>query len=473
VILPISILCIGFTWRSFYLEERDLCLDEPFTLFHAQKSLLSIIQLSVEGEPNPPLFMLLLHFWIKVGGTEVSFVRLLPLVFSSLTAVFLYQTGKRFFSTATGIIASFLFLFSNFHFFHSIELRTYSLLSFATAATLFYFFRLIKESDRNWIVGVLIFFNLVLVYSHYFGWFVVFMEILSLLFYLKDKAVVKKIIITIFITFLAYIPFFLVLIRQFLKSSQGTWVEPPGSVNEYLYQLHNLLNHKEVFNVVIWVIILGAIYAFFRKSWSLLSKEYLILILWWFVPYTIMFVLSYRIPVFITRYLLFNSIALYLLISVSVFAFFNSHKIIVPVMGLIILLVMVNRMKILPKDFSYREVKNATNYVIDNKQIGDIVLLYPYWSDNEFSYYFDRTIFSDPMNLNERLAQVKVFPVWNQGMAESIIKRKHCKRVIYYLNGPNPDEDDAIFCYLKEKFALIECTLYPQTISVSIFEVKQ
>jgi len=471
-LIPIIIFSAGFFWRSFYLSYRDLCLDEPFTLFHAQERISDIIQLSTGGEPNPPLFMLLLHYWIKIGGTDVSFVRLLPLVFSNLTAVFLYLTGKRFYSPVSGILASFLFLFSNFHFFHSIEIRTYSLLSFAAATTLYYFLRLVKEPDRKWIRVMLIFSNLVLVYSHYFGWILVMMQVLSLIFYLKDKAVLKSIFVTFFFTILAYIPFIIVLIRQFLKSSQGTWVEPPGSVNEYFYQLRILLNHREVFNVVVWIIIIGAIYAIYRKNREAISKDLLILFLWWFVPFTFMFVISYRIPVFMTRYLLFNSIGLYLFIAASVNVLFNRHRIIEPVLGLIILLMMVNRMRILPDDFSYREVKNATTYVKKNMHYGDIVLLYPYWSDNEFSYYFERAIFSDPANLTKKLGLRKVFPVWSKNMAESIVNNHVNKRVIYYSNGPTPVDDDGIFRFLSEKFTLIDSTFYPQSISIAIFEAK-
>jgi uncharacterized membrane protein len=471
-LIPLIIFGVGFFWRCFYLSDRDLCLDEPFSLFHAQKQLLDIIQLSSEGEPNPPLFMLLLHFWIKIGGTEVSFVRLLPLVFSSLTAVFLYLAGKRFYSLGTGILASFLFLFSNFHFFHSIELRTYSLLSFAAATALYYFLRLIKEPERKWILVMLISSNLILVYSHYFGWFIVMMQVFSLIFYLKDIKVLKSIFVTLFLTILAYIPFFIVLVRQFLKSSQGTWVEPPGSGSEYFYQIHNLLNHKEVFNVVIWIIILGAIYAIYKKNREAISKDFLILLLWWFVPFTLMFIISYRIPVFITRYLLLNSIALYLFIASSVSVFFNRHRIIEPVLGLIILLMMMNRMRILPDDFSYREVKNATAYVKTNLQYGDIVLLYPYWSDKEFSYYFDRRIFSDTENLTKQLAQEKVFPVWDKRTAETIVNTHNSRRIIYYLNGPSLGDDNGIFRFLSEKFTIIDSTFYPQTISITIFKAK-
>ncbi|MCO5264350.1 MAG: hypothetical protein M9948_00455 [Lentimicrobium sp.] len=79
--------------------------------------------------------------------------------------------------------------------------------------------------------------NLVMVYSHYFGWFIIFIQFIAGFLYLKDKRVVKSVLIALGLSFLAYLPFFLILIRQFLKSSQGTWIESPDSTSEYFINL--------------------------------------------------------------------------------------------------------------------------------------------------------------------------------------------------------------------------------------------
>lgn len=470
LVIPLLLFCIAFLWKLFFISHRDICLDEPFTMFHAQQSIVHILTLPSEGEPNPPLFMLLLHFWIKLFGIGITAVRMLPLIFSSFTVVIIYFTGKRFFNVWAGLIASGMFLLSNFHFFHGLEVRTYSLLSLATASSLYFYLRLMKEPGNVKILIMLVLSNLTLVYSHYFGWFILFMQFTAGFLYLKDKRVVKSLLLTLSISFLAYLPFFLILIRQFLKSSQGTWVEPPGSTTEYFYQLDLLLNHQEVFNGLVWIFFAGVGFMIYNKSWSALPKELLVLFVWWFVPYTIMFLVSFKIPVFITRYLLFNSVGMYLFVGAGIVSMFNHHKILVPIAGAVALSLMANRMRILPDEFSNREVKNATRFVKANHQPGNAIIIYPYWDDVGFAYYFDSSIFQDEGHFDSRLSEQLIFPVWGLRKVESIVEETFPKRVIYYLNGPAPGDDDGIYQYLSQQYQLADSVFYPQTLTIFIFD---
>lgn len=469
-IIPALLFLTTLIWRAFYITQRDICLDEPFTIFHAQQSIGHILLLPAEGEPNPPLFMLLLHFWIKLFGIGTTAVRMLPLVFSSLTVVFIYLTGKRFFSVWAGLIASGMFLLSNFHFFHALEVRTYSLLSLATASSLYFYLRAIKEPGNVKLLIALVLSNLALVYSHYFGWFIVFMQFIAGFLYMKDKQVMKSLLIALGISFLAYLPFFLILIRQFFKSSQGTWVEPPDSLTDYFYQLDLLLNHKEIFNALVWIFSAGAVFMMYRKSWRTIPKELLVLFVWWFVPYTIMFLVSFKIPIFITRYLLFNSVGLYLFVAAGIVSLFNRHKVMVPIAGAVVLALMANRIRILPDDFSNRDVKNAAQFVKANGQSGDTIIIYPFWDNLGFAYYYDRSVFQDVEHFDSRLADQNIFPVWGLEKVESIVEETSPQKVIYFLNGPAPGDDDGIYKFLSLHYAVADSVFYPQTITILIFD---
>ena len=469
-VIPVLLFSISFLWKIFFISLRDICLDEPFTIFHAQRSIGQILTLSSEGEPNPPLFMLLLHFWIKLFGIGSVSVRLLPLIFSSLTVVFIYLTGKRFFSVWAGLIASGMFLLSNYHFFHGLEARTYSLLSLAAASSLYYYLRLIKEPGNVKMLIALVVSNLVLVYSHHFGWFIVFMQFIGGFFYLRDKRVVKSLLIALVISFLAYLPFFFVLIRQFFKSSQGTWVKPPDSIMDYLFELDLLLNQREVLLAVGCIFAIGIFFMVYKKSWRAIPKELLILFMWWFVPFTIMFLISFKIPVFVTRYLLFNSIGMYLFIAAGIVYLFNRHKVLVPLAGLVVLAVMANRMRILPDDFSYREVKKATRFVQVHHQPENVVIVYPYWDNVGFAYYFDHSVFQDTEHFTSRLDEQHIFPVWVLENVKSIVKEKSPQKIIYYLSGTAPGDEDGIYQYLLQHYALADSVTYPQFFTILIFD---
>jgi hypothetical protein len=416
--------------------------------------------------------MLLLHFWIKLFGIGVTAVRMLPLIFNSLTVVFIYLTGKRFFNFWAGLIASGMFLLSNFHFFHGLEVRTYSLLSLVTASSLYFYLRLIKEPGNVKMLISLVLSNLAMVYSHYFGWFVIFMQFIAGLLYLKEKQVLKSLLIALGITFLAYLPFFLILIRQFLKSGQGTWIEPPGSTTEYFYQLDLLLNHKEVLNALVWIFATGVGFMIYKKSWRAVPKELLVLFVWWFIPYTIMFLVSFKMPVFITRYLLFNSVGIYLFVAAAMAGLFNRHKILVPLAGIVVIALMANRMRILPDHFSFREVKNATGFAKTNYQAGSAIIIYPYWDNLGFAYYFDNSVFQDVAHFDSRLAEQQIYPVWGLGKVKSIVEETSPQKIIYYLNGPPPGDDAGIFQYLSDQYKMADSSFYPQSFTIAIFERK-
>src|ERR1035437_4241326 len=112
IYLPALLFLISFCWKLYYIGTRDICLDEPFTIFHAQFGVWDILKLPTQNEPNPPLFMLLVHFWIKVFGISSNSIRILPLLFNAATVVFIYFIGKKFFSLWSGILASGIFILS-------------------------------------------------------------------------------------------------------------------------------------------------------------------------------------------------------------------------------------------------------------------------------------------------------------------------------------------------------------------------
>lgn len=470
ILLPLFLLSGGLIWKFYFISYRDISLDEPFTVFHAQQSLWHILSMPANGEPNPPLFMVLLHFWIKIFGTDPSSVRFLPLIFSSLTAVFLYFSGKRFFGLWAGLLASGLFLFSNFHFFHGIEARTYSLLSLAVASSLYFFLRIVKEPVSGWVIAGLVISNLIMVYSHYFGWLIVMVQFICITLYLKERNIIRNVILAVGLTVLAYLPFFYILVKQFLKSRQGTWVEAPASSREYLYQLHNFFNHAEVLNGVLWILITGLVFLFFRKAWKSLSKELIIIFIWWFLPFTLMFLVSFKMPVFITRYLLFNSIGLYLFVGVMVYQLFSHNKFLISASVVILLAMMANRMRILPDDFSYRESQKAAAYVKEMQKPEDMVVLYPYYDELGFAYYYDRSVFENTKDFSNELKRKHIIPVWGVDMVKSVVDVNSAGRIIYHLNGPAPGEDDGIFKFFKENFRLTDSVGFQQTFTIAIFE---
>lgn len=468
-LIPISLCLIAFFWKFAYIDSRDICLDEPFTIFHAQKSVLDILKLPSQNEPNPPLFMLLLHFWMKLFGTTPTVIRLLPLLFNALTPIFLYLTGKKLVNVWSGLIAAGMFIFSTYHFYYGLETRTYSLLSFGTGAALFFFVSLVKEPQRRFYFLGLIAADVLMIYSHYFGWFVVFIQAILCLFYIKEKGFIKKMAMVIGITGILFIPMAIVFAKQFLKSKQGTWVSVPKSY-EYFYELKQLVNSFWVLVVLCSLGIVGFYLLIKNRPGKKEIKELAIVFLWWFVPYSLMFVVSYKIPMFINRYILFNSIGLYIFIAFFVGLSFERKKYWTLLVTLAIMISMLITLQINPRDEYYREVKNAISHAENLTDSNTIIIIHPHWASLGFTYYFDRSVFEDVKNYENRLNSSHIYPVWNLDFAKEAIQNNPDCRIVYYQDGSTfTDGNNTIFKYLDSVYTRVDSVFYPQCFNVSAF----
>ena len=183
--LPFLFFFLNFFLKIFYLDSRDIAGDEPFSIFQSQKDIPDIIQM-LKAENNPPLHFFLLHYWIKWFGISAFSVRFPSLLFSALTSVVIFKIGLKCFDIRTGITAALIFTFSTIHIYFSHEARVYSLFALLAAVSLFFYLRIIERPDERKNYFLLLLSNILLIYSHYFGFFVVFVELFGVLF-ISDK----------------------------------------------------------------------------------------------------------------------------------------------------------------------------------------------------------------------------------------------------------------------------------------------
>ncbi len=410
---PTIIFLLNVFIKIFYLNSRDIALDEPFTIYYSQQKITSIVNM-LYGENNPPFHFFIMHYWIKLFGIGAFSVRLPSLLFSSISAVFIYKIGNQYFSRLIGVAASVIFSLSTMQIFFSHEARVYPLFVLLTAISLYYYLYILFEKNRKSSYYILFFCNLILIYSHFFGFFILIMEVIGLSCACNPKGYIKSFSIFFILLAICYMPNLYLLFHRFTVSTQnGTWVAPPA-VTEYYGNLNRFLNNK--YNALVLIIIteilvirLMIIKQFITTINSIFrNKKLIIVLLWFLVPYTIMFLMSFITPMFIDRYILFTSIPFYIVIAYFIEALSFSNQIGKYALLLFIICQMIT-VQLNPDN--NRRLKEVVEVVNKIKTSDTKTLLAPDYAFMGFAYHYNIGYFKDAPNTMADLNKDLIYPI--------------------------------------------------------------
>ena len=146
------IILVNICLKIILLEFSSFWYDEIISVQSASLDFGHIKHVS-EWDKNPPFYYYCLSVWIKIFNDSEYCVRLLSVIFSSVSAGILFLFANKHFNKVTAIIVSVLYLSSNILFFYSHEARAYSLVVLLTLLSS-HIFLAIKEktSIRNIII---------------------------------------------------------------------------------------------------------------------------------------------------------------------------------------------------------------------------------------------------------------------------------------------------------------------------------
>jgi len=90
LIILLAILLMGLFLRIYDLSNESLWLDEGFSIRFANLSLYQIFFLP---ETNPPLYYIILHWWINLFGDSEFSVRFPSVIFGFLSIFMVYKSS--------------------------------------------------------------------------------------------------------------------------------------------------------------------------------------------------------------------------------------------------------------------------------------------------------------------------------------------------------------------------------------------
>ena len=448
----IVMLLFAFTFflRLLYLDYYPLNIDEPFTVFYSQMSFDHIGEM-LKTENNPPLFFVIMHFWINAFGISEFSVRFLPALFSALTVVFVYFIGNKFFSVKVAVASAVLFIFSESQFEFAHDCRAYSLLVLLSTISIYFLLKLlILEKDRiNWIFFGLC--NTLLVYTHFIGWIIIFVEIVVIISEVRFSKL-KHFAVSFTITLLSLIPYLSIFFKRVTETtSKDTWVQKP-QLSDLYSRLWEYSNKPVV--TVVFLIVLFAGFGLLIKQKNKIDLQTRAMLLWFLIPYLGLFLISMKLPLFIERYLLVISIPFYILLgsfAVLISSKSKAFRFLYLFFPLLMLLTTnLNPSRIRPNKQIVYLVQNM------KRTPTTAILINPDWYAPTFLYYYDKEMFCDYSHSTEKLNANGIFPL---GSYEELVKQEEFKkynRIVYFQSNPNlVDFENRNLNFLKSSFNYI------------------
>jgi len=206
------------------LGAEEPWFDEAFSIILAAQDLPELLRRAVADQTNPPGFYLLLWGWTRVGGFDLSWMRLLPALAGIFTvpAVTLAARATGI-SWSGGLIAATLAAGSPLLFAMSSELRAYAPVALVSALLL------AAAAQRRPIITAVL--GLLLVMLHYFGALLVAAVALGTIW--RDRREIRTAILTGLPSALA-LAMWLAIVLQTADTERGlggnaSWIQLAGT----------------------------------------------------------------------------------------------------------------------------------------------------------------------------------------------------------------------------------------------------
>jgi len=326
-------LLVAFALRVVFLDAQSLWNDEGTSVALSALSLEAIVN-GAARDIHPPLYYILLRFWMPFVGTTEFAVRFLSVIAGVLIVPVTYRVARAFFDDEIAVIAAFLTAFSPFQIYYSQEARMYIWVTLWSAVSVWAFAKLqvssykFKVEMRNspfaiWLVYIAA--TTAALYTQYVGAFIVLVENLACairwLFSIRNsqfaiRALAHWLIAQLVIGF-AFLPLFL-----FAGGQLASWpsISEPLDLPTLLWRVLNVFSVGVTLDDSVAIGIALAFGIVFligcRCTTNPLSYCPTVpLILWTFVPIAVMYAVSLSRPAYNPKFLLLATPAFLILVA--------------------------------------------------------------------------------------------------------------------------------------------------------------
>lgn len=308
-----------FTHTPLYFFTQSFWRDEAFTVIMAQQPIINLL-ITTAKDFNPPLYYLVVHFWMKLFGSSEISIRTISLIFYWLTIYvgFLFLNNVFKFNLKKSFVYLILIIVNPLLISYACEARMYTMLAFFASISLYFFLR----KEKKWYILS----TTLGLYTHYFMIFVLIIQFLMLVVS-KNRKMLWKQNNFIAIPILLSIPWDIFVLLQknifvgsfwILKTSVNTIFNMPTFLFTG-YDLSNNYYNQSLgkTSLFLWLIIMVGSFIFWKK-YKQHKNIYFIFLLWGIIVPLCLVLLSLVKPIFLPRYLIFTTVGLLLLIIIFI-----------------------------------------------------------------------------------------------------------------------------------------------------------
>lgn len=304
--------------RFYQINSDSLWFDEGFSV---RVSAMPFDQMMSLNDKHQPLYIILLHFWIKIFGQNETAARSLSALFNIFPFLLIIPIGKILFNKSITLYSLLIFSLASFQVYFAQEARAYSLMSLLALLSIFFFLEIIRNPKKRNQSGYIVS-TILLIFTHIYGWFVLFLENIWILYKHKKQQLpigYQKWFFLQIVILILIIPYMFVFIPKVINLMQNYWLKKPTilHIGGALLQFSGSVSLLVLFVILI-------LYAACKISKNKVA-EYkfkdgtLFMILWISIFIFTPFILSQFItPIFLPRYAISASIPFYFLIGLAI-----------------------------------------------------------------------------------------------------------------------------------------------------------
>ena len=240
-LITVAAACVVYiALRLWQMADSCLWFDEIFTVHAAEMDFGNTLWFVAQDLIHPPLSYVLLKLWILAGGESLFWLRFFPVFFSILALYPLIRLCRTLKLDYPAISVAVLFLAANGCLIkYAQEVRMYSLFLFLALVSMWLFARFLLLGKNNWILTIV---NVLLIYTHYFGWLIVLSEIVAIIVLQRIK--IRQMLVMLGILLAAFAPWVFAVWKAASEVSSNLgqnigWIAAPNlrTLFEFLFDL--------------------------------------------------------------------------------------------------------------------------------------------------------------------------------------------------------------------------------------------